>query len=53
MVDYMKGDNLGLIATSHKIHADLSVKGVLSQKCIELAQLHSIAVDFPKTGNNQ
>ncbi len=50
MVDYIRGDNLGLIAVAHKVHADLSLKGVLSEKCIELASLHSIAVDFPKTG---
>ena len=49
-VDYIRNDNLGLIATAHKVHADLSAKGVLSDKCIQLAKLHSLAVDFPKTG---
>lgn len=49
-VSYIQNDNLGLIATAHKIHADLSSKGVLSEKCIQLAKLHSLAVDFPKTG---
>ncbi|KAI3641046.1 hypothetical protein MIR68_001924 [Amoeboaphelidium protococcarum] len=50
MVDYITNDNLGLIAVAHKIHADLSFKGVHSEKCIQLSKLHSMAVDFPKTG---
>jgi RNA-dependent RNA polymerase len=50
MIDYMKGDALGLIAVSHKIHADIHQKGVRADICVELARLHSLAVDFPKTG---
>lgn len=34
MVDYICNDNLGLIAVAHKIHADLSLKGVHSEKCV-------------------
>lgn len=49
-LDYIRNDNLGLIAVAHKIHADLNANGVLSDKCIELAKLHTLAVDFPKTG---
>lgn len=50
MVDYIGNDNLGRIAVAHKIHADLSLKGAHSDKCLHLAKLHTIAVDFPKTG---
>jgi RNA-dependent RNA polymerase len=50
MVDYIQNDQLGMIATSHKIHADLSTVGVMSTTCIELAYLHSVSVDFPKSG---
>lgn len=50
MVNFIKNDNLGLIAVSHKIHADLSEKGARSKTCVELAALHSTAVDFAKTG---
>jgi RNA-dependent RNA polymerase len=50
MVDYMRNDNLGLIATAHKIHADLSPDGAMSDICLKLAEMHSIAVDFPKSG---
>jgi hypothetical protein len=32
------------------VHADLSVEGVRDENCIRLAQLHSRAVDFNKTG---
>ena len=50
MMDYIENDNLGLIAVAHKVHADLSLSGARSKKCLELARLHSIAVDFPKSG---
>lgn len=42
------GANLGVIANAHKVFADQL--GAADQKCIELAKLHSIAVDFPKVG---
>lgn len=49
-VDYMINDNLGLIADSHVAFADASENGAMSTACIELAKLHSTAVDFPKSG---
>ncbi|CAD0087982.1 unnamed protein product [Aureobasidium vineae] len=51
-VDYIKNDKLGAIANSHRAIADFegSNKGVAHEKCKRLAQLHSEAVDFNKTG---
>ncbi|CAF1156330.1 unnamed protein product [Rotaria sordida] len=48
-VEYMKADNLGIIATWHLALADLY--GVEYEECMRLAAMHSIAVDFVKTGN--
>jgi RNA-dependent RNA polymerase len=32
------------------VWADLSPEGCFDERCIRLAHLHNIAVDFPKTG---
>ena len=49
-VTFMKYDNLSRIAVAHRYWADSSPKGVKDPKCIELAELHSTAVDYVKTG---
>jgi hypothetical protein len=49
-VDFMKTDHLGVIATRHMILADQKEDGTLDQDCVRLAELHSSAVDFSKTG---
>lgn len=49
-VNYMKNDNLGQIANAHVAFADISASGARSDECIRLAELHSTAVDFCKTG---
>lgn len=49
-VDYMINDNLGAISTAHLVHSDHEAEKALSPKCLELADLHSMAVDFAKTG---
>ncbi|GMQ10242.1 hypothetical protein CsSME_00053321 [Camellia sinensis var. sinensis] len=49
-VDYMINDTLGTISTAHLIHADREPSKALSSKCLQLATLHSMAVDFAKTG---
>lgn len=49
-VDFMKQDNLGVIATRHMILADQRDDGTLDKDCLKLAALHSTAVDFSKTG---
>lgn len=49
-VDYMINDTLGAISTAHLVHADREQDKAKSRKCLELAELHSMAVDFAKTG---
>ncbi|KAL1863762.1 hypothetical protein Plec18170_000601 [Paecilomyces lecythidis] len=49
-IDFMKQDQLGRIATVHQILADQKENGTFDPVCILLAQLHSTAVDFSKTG---
>lgn len=49
-VKYMKNDRLGSIANAHLAWSDKLSDGTRSNICSELAQLHSDAVDYPKTG---
>ncbi|GLA24172.1 hypothetical protein AnigIFM63326_011027 [Aspergillus niger] len=49
-LDFMKTDHLGVIATRHMIMADQEAEGTSHPVCRKLAQLHSTAVDFSKTG---
>ncbi|CAO3658993.1 unnamed protein product [Rhizopus stolonifer] len=49
-VNYINNDNLGQIANAHLATADFSASGAMDGRCIKLAQLHSEAVDFPKSG---
>ena len=49
-VTYMRNDRLPRIAHSHLALADFSPWGVNDHRCLELAQLHSEAVDYPKSG---
>ena len=49
-VDYMINDTLGAISTAHLVHADREPDKAFSEKCQQLATLHSMAVDFAKTG---
>ncbi|KKK14548.1 hypothetical protein AOCH_004250 [Aspergillus ochraceoroseus] len=49
-VDFMQSDLLGVIATKHMILADQMELGTSHSDCKKLAQLHSTAVDFSKTG---
>ncbi|XP_057777391.1 probable RNA-dependent RNA polymerase 1 [Salvia miltiorrhiza] len=48
--NYIVNDSLGIIANAHTAFADKERDGALSSPCLELAQLFSVAVDFPKTG---
>ncbi|TLS22562.1 uncharacterized protein PpBr36_09682 [Pyricularia pennisetigena] len=47
-VTYMKNFSLPRIAHAHLAQADKY--GAKDEKCLELADLHSLAVDYPKTG---
>ncbi|KAK8132720.1 rna-directed rna polymerase (sad-1) protein [Apiospora kogelbergensis] len=49
-VEYIKNDSLGAIAHAHVAMADRLPDGPKSEQCIELAKLHSNAVDYVKTG---
>lgn len=49
-VQYMKNDFLPKIAHAHIAWADFLDDGIRHDKCLELALLHSKAVDYPKTG---
>ncbi|KAI4091700.1 MAG: hypothetical protein LQ344_003940 [Seirophora lacunosa] len=49
-VRYMKNDNLSRIAVAHLAYADYMEDGVKSSKCLKLAELHSTAVDYIKSG---
>lgn len=50
VVDYIRSDQLGVIDNAHKALADVEKGGVESDICLHLAELHSLAVDAPKTG---
>ncbi|RYO82562.1 hypothetical protein DL763_008199 [Monosporascus cannonballus] len=49
-VHFMATDQLGLIAIKHLILADQKPAGTVAEECRKLAELHSIAVDYSKTG---
>ncbi|TFA98712.1 RNA-dependent RNA polymerase 6 [Trichoderma ghanense] len=49
-VEFMETDILGVIANRHQAYADFMEEGTFHPECIELAELHSTAVDFSKTG---
>ncbi|CAK9154948.1 unnamed protein product [Ilex paraguariensis] len=48
--NYIVNDSLGIIANAHTVLADRKPSEAMSDPCLELARLFSIAVDFPKTG---
>ncbi|GMH15150.1 hypothetical protein Nepgr_016991 [Nepenthes gracilis] len=48
--NYIVNDSLGIIANAHTVFADVEPTKAMSDPCLELAKLFSIAVDFPKTG---
>ncbi|KAM5581252.1 putative RNA-dependent RNA polymerase 1 [Rosa sericea] len=48
--NYIVNDNLGIISHAHLAFADRKPRKAMSDECIELAKLHSHAVDSPKTG---
>ncbi|OJD17545.1 hypothetical protein AJ78_02358 [Emergomyces pasteurianus Ep9510] len=49
-VTFMRQDQLGRIATIHQTIADQRPLGTFDRECLLLAQLHSTAVDFSKSG---
>ena len=50
-VNFIRYDNLGIIANNHLAISDLDINDKCNNKsCLKLAELHSVAVDYPKTG---
>lgn len=49
-IQFMETDQLGRIAVLHRVLADQKEEGTLHAHCITLAEMHSTAVDFSKTG---
>ncbi|ATY61703.1 RNA dependent RNA polymerase [Cordyceps militaris] len=49
-IEFMRTDVLGLIANRHLLYADIQPAGTSDPTCIKLAELHSTAVDYSKTG---
>lgn len=49
-IQFMETDQLGRIAVLHRVLADQKPEGTLNTQCITLAEMHSTAVDFSKTG---
>ena len=49
-VTFMATDQLGRIATLHKVLSDQHKNGILHPDCVKLAEMHSTAVDFSKSG---
>nr|AZW07573.1 RNA-dependent RNA polymerase [Branchiostoma lanceolatum]AZW07574.1 RNA-dependent RNA polymerase [Branchiostoma lanceolatum] len=50
IVEYIANDRLGQIANAHLAFAHTVKGGIFSSRCLRLAEKHSDAVDFPKTG---
>ncbi|CAF2744395.1 unnamed protein product [Rotaria sp. Silwood2] len=50
--EYIAADNLGMIANSHLALSDQIEGGARNEKCLQLAKMHSVAVDFAKKGIN-
>ncbi|KAI0316865.1 RNA dependent RNA polymerase-domain-containing protein [Amylostereum chailletii] len=50
IIDYIISDVLGIIAINWLIIADQSSSGIQDKDCLTLSQLHSDAVDYPKSG---
>jgi hypothetical protein len=49
-IKFMETDQLGRIAVLHRVLADQKDAGTSDPDCITLAEMHSTAVDFSKTG---
>ncbi|KAI1337354.1 RdRP-domain-containing protein [Xylariaceae sp. FL0016] len=49
-VQFMSTDQLGVIANRHIVLADMHDSGTVHEECQLLAQMHSTAVDYSKTG---
>ncbi|KAG5654750.1 hypothetical protein H0H81_003758 [Sphagnurus paluster] len=51
VMEYINSDVLGIVGINWLILADQSTEGIFDRDCLMLADLHSNAVDYPKSGN--
>src|SRR5439155_21418710 len=51
-IQFMENDQLGRIANLHQEFADMKPLGTMDRDCMLLAEMHSTAVDFSKTGRH-
>ncbi|KAL8860175.1 MAG: hypothetical protein Q9178_003439 [Gyalolechia marmorata] len=49
-IEFMEQDQLGIVAKQHMVLADQHEQGTLHPDCRTLAEMHSTAVDYSKTG---
>ncbi|KAJ3488459.1 hypothetical protein NLI96_g2801 [Meripilus lineatus] len=50
VMEYISSDVLGIVAINWLIIADQSPMNIFDEDCMKLAELHSDAVDYPKSG---
>ncbi|KAI0793415.1 RdRP-domain-containing protein [Abortiporus biennis] len=50
VTEYINSDSLGIIAVNWLIIADQSENSIFDESCLLLSNLHSDAVDYPKSG---
>jgi len=50
VVEFMISDSAGLLADRHIVIADQSKDGIFDERCITLAKLYRIAIDYPMNG---
>lgn len=51
-IQHMANDALGRIANLWLAHAEKSTERAFAEQCLQLAELHSAAVDYAKTGRS-
>ncbi|KAF9260078.1 RdRP-domain-containing protein [Marasmius fiardii PR-910] len=49
VMEYITSDVLGIVSINWRILADQT--DIFNQDCMKMAELHSLAVDYPKSGN--
>ena len=49
-IDFMKNDNIGLLANQLLVISDRMTVGTMDENCIAISELMSTALDYPKTG---
>ncbi|KAJ3770047.1 RNA-directed RNA polymerase 2 [Lentinula raphanica] len=50
VIQFILSNAISQVALTWRVLADSSPEGILDRRCLQLADLHSQAVDYPKTG---